>query len=214
MPALDRLDDERRDVAARAARPRARSRSPNGTRSQPGSSGPKPSLKNSSPTSDSGPSVTPWKLRVAREQPRAAGRRARELHRRVDRLGAGAREEHRVEPGRQPLRTAPRRASRPAPSSGSGRRRRGRRRASPAAPRGRRGGCGRGWRSPRRCGSRGRRARRRRRGSEPRAVAYSLSKPRIRSTSTSDGSRWRAARSSVSSARAAASATTPRGSRG
>ncbi len=39
-----------------------RARSPKGTRAQPGSSGPKPSLKNSSPTSESGPSVTPWKL--------------------------------------------------------------------------------------------------------------------------------------------------------
>ena len=41
---------------------------------------------------------------VAGDQPRPAGRRARELHRRVDRLGAGAREEHGVEPARQALR--------------------------------------------------------------------------------------------------------------
>ncbi len=38
--------------------------------------------------------------RLARDQARAPGRGARELHRRVDRLGAGAREEDRVEPGR------------------------------------------------------------------------------------------------------------------
>ena len=48
--------------------------------------------------------MTPWKLAVAGDQARPAGRRARELHRRVDRLGAGAREEHRVEPARQALR--------------------------------------------------------------------------------------------------------------
>ena len=72
----------------RSSRLRARSRSPKGTRAQPGSSGPKPSLKNSSPTSESGPSVTPWKLAVARDQARPARRRARELHRRVHGLGA------------------------------------------------------------------------------------------------------------------------------
>ncbi len=51
------------------------SRSPNGTRAQPGSSGPKPSLKKSSPTIDSGPSVTPWKLEsheIRRGRPVAA----------------------------------------------------------------------------------------------------------------------------------------------
>ena len=42
------------------------------------------------------------------------------------------------------------------------------------------------------------------------AETYSLSKPRIRRTSTSDESRWRAANSSVSSLRAIASITTPR----
>src|ERR671938_674149 len=75
-----------------------RSRSPNGTRAQPGSSGPKPSWKKSSPTSESGPSVTPWKP-LSHETSRG-----RELHRRVDRLGAGAGEERGVQAGRQPPR--------------------------------------------------------------------------------------------------------------
>ena len=54
---------------ARSSRSSA-SRSPKGTRAQPGSIGPKPSLKNSSPTSARGPRVTPWKL-LSQERRRA-----------------------------------------------------------------------------------------------------------------------------------------------
>ncbi len=150
------------------------------------------------------------KAAVAGDQPRPAGGGARELHRRVDRLRAGAREEHRVEPRRQPPGELLREHARRAPSSGSARRPPGPPRASPAAPRARPDGCGRGSRSPRRCGSPGTRDRRRRTGRSPSPTRSSLSKPRMLSTSTSDGSRCRVASASVSSARAAASATTPR----
>ena len=58
--ALHRLDDEERDVLA-AQLGSSASRSPNGTRSKPGSSGPKRAVNSAAPLAESEPSVRPWK---------------------------------------------------------------------------------------------------------------------------------------------------------
>ena len=59
--ALDRLDDERRHVAARELALERVAGRRTATGSQPGSSGPKPSRNSSLPLIDSEPSVSPWK---------------------------------------------------------------------------------------------------------------------------------------------------------
>ena len=86
--ALDRLDEERRHVAGRELALAARRGRRSGTGSQPGSSGPKRSRNSSLPLTDSAPEREPVEGVVAVEDPRAAGGGARELDRRLDRLGA------------------------------------------------------------------------------------------------------------------------------
>ena len=99
--ALHRLDEEERDVLAAAARARARRGRRTAPARSPGSSGPKRSVNSALPFAESEPSVSPWKPCSARDDARAPGRRAAELQRRLDRLGARAREEHALEPRRR-----------------------------------------------------------------------------------------------------------------
>ena len=79
------------------------SRSPNGTREKPGSSGWKRSENAGSPDAESAPSVSPWKPRSTETHARATRRRPPDLDRRLDRLRPGAREEHAAEARGRPL---------------------------------------------------------------------------------------------------------------
>ena len=99
-PTLDWLDDESSHVSSTELSSR-RSRSPNGTSPQPGSSGPKSSFKNSSPDQRERPQCHSVEAALARHEARSPGSSARELHRRVHGLRAGVDKEHGVQPRRQ-----------------------------------------------------------------------------------------------------------------
>ena len=58
--ALDRLDDQRRDVASRQLALERVEHRRTGRGRSPGSSGPKPTRNSSLPFTDSEPSVSPW----------------------------------------------------------------------------------------------------------------------------------------------------------
>ena len=90
-------------TSSRASSRSSASRSLNGTRAKPGSSGSKRSRNSAQPLADSEPSVRPWKPCSAETTRGRAGRGAAELDRRLDRLGAGVREEDAVDRGGQPL---------------------------------------------------------------------------------------------------------------
>ena len=101
--ALDRLDHERRDVAAGSARSSA-SRSSNGMRTQSPTNGSKRSRKVLVAVQRQRAIGQAVKGVVAEEDRRATGRGPAELDRRLDRLGAGIAEEQLASQGMWPVR--------------------------------------------------------------------------------------------------------------
>ena len=101
--ALDRLDDEGGDVLRAQLRLQAREVAERNALAA-GQQRAEALLEELVADQRQRPERDAVKAAVAGDQPRPTGRRARELHRRVHRLGARAREEHGVEPARQALR--------------------------------------------------------------------------------------------------------------
>jgi hypothetical protein len=100
--ALDRLDDERSDISCAQLRFQPRQVAERNALAA-GQQRAEPFFEELVTDQRERPERDPVEAVVAGEQPRPARRSARELHRRVHGLGAGAREEHGVEPARQTL---------------------------------------------------------------------------------------------------------------
>ncbi len=89
----DRLDDEERDVLGAQRGLERVEVVERDAREARAASGSKRSEKAGSPVAESAPSVSPWKPRSTETHARAPGRRAADLDRGLDRLGARAREQ-------------------------------------------------------------------------------------------------------------------------
>ena len=187
--ALDRLDDEGGDVARARAPPAAPSRSPNGTALAAGQERPEALAEVLVAVERERAEREAVEGVLGEEDPRSPGRRARELDRALDRLGAGVggAPSRRSAPAR--ARRAPRRARPAAARRRAGGGSRCGRRAARAARRSRPGGCARRRRS---------RSRRAGRGSAcpsasircaPSPRTHSRSKPSVRTIRPSCGLR-------------------------